>query len=103
MNSFICTILVLSLGIEVYVFLIIIAIPVFFIWRWVFRKFIHTGRKLRFATWIATIFATPIIYIGFFLLFFLSIEHYPKRNFDQKEWLTNKDERYELSDHLIDS
>ena len=63
----------------------------------------YSERKRRFAIWIATVLSAPIIYIGFVFLFVLSIEYYPKRSFDQKEWLTNKDERYELSDYIIDN
>lgn len=83
--------------------MIILAIPIFLLWRWLFKKFIATKLKRRIITWLVTIVSTPIIYGTIALLIILSIEYYPKRDFDKKQWLTDKDKRYELSEDMIDS
>ena len=91
---------------SVFVFLIILGIPVYFLWRWVFKKANKLDKlttPTKIATWIATVISTPVLYVAIVLLFFSVSEYYPNNNFDKKAWLTNKDERYEYSSNLIDS
>ena len=90
-----------GISIEVYFFLIIISLPVFFFWKWLFKKLIPAFRTRIILTWITTIVITPIIYVGIVFLVFFIIESYPKNDFDRKLWLSDKDERYELTDDII--
>jgi hypothetical protein len=90
-----------GISIEVYFFLIIISLPIFFFWKWLFKKLIPAFRTRIILTWITTIIITPIIYVGIVFLVFSIIESYPKNDFDRKQWLSDKDERYELTDDII--
>lgn len=92
-----------GLSIEVYFILIVLAIPTFFIWRWMLKKYIKVDRTRKIATWTATIIATPLIYVGLILLWIFSISYYPNRDFDKQKWLKDEDKRYELSKDIIAS
>lgn len=95
--------IIFGLSIEVYFILIILGIPAFFFWRWLFKNFIKVGRTRQIYTWAATIILTPLIYVTIVLLIIYFISYYPSRNFDRKKWLTDKEKRYELSQDLIKS
>lgn len=92
-----------GISVEVYFIILILAIPTFFIWRWIFRKYIDNKKKQNIATWTATIIATPIIYVGLVMLWIFSINYYPSKDFDKQKWLTDKEKRYELSEEIIES
>src|ERR1019366_9052821 len=77
--------------------------PSFFFWRGLFKKYIKTDRKRRIITWLTTIFATPIIYVGVCFLILYSITYYPNRDFDKGRWDTDTTKRYELSKSIINS
>jgi hypothetical protein len=100
---FICTVSIFGFGIEVYIILILLACPIFLIWRRVFRKFIKSNYKRNIAIWCATIFSTPLIYTTLIVLIFSIMNYYLNQDFDQKQWLTDKDERYQLSKDIIES
>lgn len=92
-----------GISIEVYFFLIILGVPTFFFWRWLFKKFIRVDRTRKISTWVATIILSPLIYVGIVLVIFFSISYYPSHDFDRQKWFTNKEKRYELSKDLIKS
>ncbi len=94
---------IFGLSIEVYFILIILGIPTFFFWRWVFKKYIKVDRTRKVLTWLATIILTPCIYVGLILLVFFSISYYSKHDFDRQKWFADKDKRYELSNDIIES
>ena len=102
-NSLLDIPVIFGLSIEVYFILIILGIPTFFFWRWLFKKFIKVGPTRKILTWVATIFLTPCIYIGLMLLWVFSISYYPSRDFDKQKWIDDKDKRYELSKDIIAS
>lgn len=85
-----------GVSIEVYFIILILAIPTFFVWRWIFRKYIEDKKKQNIATWTATLIATPIIYVGLVMLWIFSISYYPSNDFDKQKWLGDKEKRYEL-------
>lgn len=103
MNSLLFIPEFLGVSIEVYVIVLIIAIPTFFIWRWILRKFIKDNRKIKIATWIGTLILSPLIYISIVLIWIFCISYYPSNDFDKNKWDTDKDKRYELSEDLIES
>ncbi|SHM49282.1 hypothetical protein [Mucilaginibacter sp. OK098] len=88
---------------EVYVILIVLAVPVFFIWRRIWKKRIATTSSRRITIWVLTMITTPLLYVGIVIITMLVMEYYPKRDFDRNEWLNNKDDRYEYSGDIIDS
>ncbi len=102
MNS-IFSISILGIGLDAYLIVIILGIPIFFIWRWKFLKKINSKRKRLIITWLVTIISTPLVYITIILLGFLVYSHYPNRDFNRDDWINNKDERYELSNNIINS
>jgi len=87
----------------VYLILIIIAVPTFFIWRWLLKKFIEADNTRKIVTWVATIVTTPVIYVGVILLLLVTIGNHPTYNFDKGKWLSDKEHRYKLSGHIIGS
>jgi len=88
---------------EVYLFLFLIAIPTFYFWRWLYRKYIPNSTKRKFFIWLSTIFFSPIIYVSIAFLFFFSLSYYPNSKFDKASWDLNPEKRYELSQDLIKS
>lgn len=93
----------LGISIEVYFIILILAIPTFFIWRLIFRKHIKDKNRLNIITLVATLVATPIIYIGIIMLCIFSISYYPSKEFDRQKWISDKESRYELSEEIIES
>ncbi len=94
---------IFGISIVVYFILIALAIPAFFIWRWVFRRSIKARKTRKIATWSATVIATPIIYVGIVMLWLFSISYYPQNNFSKEQWRSNRQKRYEISENLIES
>jgi hypothetical protein len=94
---------ILGISIEVYFILILLGIPTFFFWRWLFKKYIQADKTRKIAVWVATIILTPVIYISIVMLYVFSVSYYPTHDFDKRRWLTDEDNRYELSDDLIKS
>ena len=90
------------MDISAIVFILILCLPVFFFWRWVFRKSVSKTRK-RVLTWVVTIITAPIVYAIFVMLFFYAEEYYPNRDFDRNVWKTDTDTRYEYTHDLIKS
>lgn len=91
-----------GVSIEVYLILIILGIPVFFVWRRIFKNRNMQVRSRRTIVWLVTIITTPLLYGGLAMLLIFIMEYYPKQDFNKKEWL-NKNKRYEYSDDIIDS
>jgi hypothetical protein len=79
------------------------AIPVFFTCKWLLKKWIKKERTRKIATWVATLVVTPIIYTGLIVLLIYWISYTPSKDFTQQEWLTNKEERYQMADDIIES
>lgn len=77
-------------GIEmiVYVIPIIIGIPLFYIWRYVYRKKFKTKSTRIIITWVSTIISSTLIYATIMAVissFVFNINtDYPKRKFDKK-------------------
>jgi hypothetical protein len=92
-----------GVSIEVYFILIILGIPTFFIWSWIFKKYIRVDRTRKIWTWAATILLTPCIYVGLIMLWVFSVSYYPNHDFEKQKWVNDKDKRYELSKDIIES
>jgi len=94
---------IFGLSIEVYFILLIIAIPTFFFWRWLLKKYIKVDRIRKIATWSATLIGTPIIYVGLIMLFMFGISYTPSKDFDKSQWLTDKEGRFQMAGDIIKS
>jgi len=84
--------------------ILILALPSYFLSKWVLKK-LHLGndnnRKL--IAIIPAIFLSPIIYFGLIYLWIFSVSYYPTNNFDKQEWETNMEERYKMSEDIMES
>jgi len=92
-----------GVSIEVYFILFIISIPTFYFWEWLFKKYLKIDKTRRISTWIATLIATPLIYVGFILLLLFSMTYTPSKDFDKLQWLADKEGRFQMADDIIDS
>jgi len=92
-----------GLDFSVYVINLIIGVILFALLRWAFKKIIRHNNSLRvFLTWFSTIILTPLVYVSLITSFILFISYYPKKKFDESVWRLNKENRYEMTDDLID-
>ncbi|HJV20526.1 MAG TPA: hypothetical protein VJ552_11655 [Sediminibacterium sp.] len=87
----------------VYFILIVIAVPTFFIWRWLFKKFVRADNTNKIATWVATIVTTPLIYVGILLILLVNVGNHPSYKFDKEKWVSDRENRYKLSKDIIGS
>ncbi len=90
---------IFGISTEVYVIIILLALPIFFIWSTWSLIVLPRWQII----WSLTIVTAPIFYVVIVLIFFYISEYYPNKNFDQKQWFANKDERYEYSENIIES
>jgi hypothetical protein len=90
----------MGIDFSVFIILLIIAIPIFLFWRWVFRK-TESRAKRKILSLILTVVTAPVFYGLMILAWVLLSSYYPSRNFDRKAWLTDSDRRYEYTHDLI--
>ena len=92
------------MGIEVPIIIVIIAIPVYFLLKWILKKLkIGDSKNRKFLAIIPTIILSPLLYVGIIIVWFFSVSYYPKTDFNKQEWTGNKEERYKMSNDLIKS
>jgi len=92
------------MSIEVPFIILILAIPTYFLSKWILKRLNFGNKKNRkIIALIPTIFLTPIIYIGLIYLWIFSASYYPSNDFDKQEWETNVEERYKMSEDIIES
>ncbi len=94
---------ILGLSVEVYFILLLIAIPTFFFWKWLLKKYIKVDTTRKIAIWCATLIGTPIIYGGLIALFMVGITYTPTKDFDKREWLADREERFQMAGDIISS
>ena len=92
---------IFGFGIEVLILNLIIAIPLFFLSRWIFRKWAINSTLNKWMPWVTTIVLTPIIYYSAIVLVMYSLFHYPDRDFEKESWAENPHERYEMTNDII--
>ena len=90
------------MDIAVFIILLFIGVPLFFFWRWIFRKIASKTRK-RVLVWVLTIVGAPAVYVLVALIWIGGMEYYPNHDFDQRAWKTDSDSRYEYTHDLIKS
>lgn len=86
---------------EVYIIIICLAFLLYFPMRWILKKIISNNLSRLIITLISAITFALIIYTAIIELFIYSITREPSRDFDQSNWMTNKEERFEMADDLI--
>jgi hypothetical protein len=92
------------MSIEVPIIILILAIPTYFICKWIIKRLkIGNDNNRKFIAVIPTIILSPIIYFGLVMIWIFSVSYYPTSNFDQNEWKSNIEERYKMSEDIIES
>ena len=90
--------------IEVPIIIFIMAIPIYFISKWLINKR-KTGddSNRKYLAVISTIILAPVFYMGIVIIWTYSLANYPSIDFNQKEWKSNAEERYKMSKDIIES
>ena len=103
MMRFITGTTILGFGLDAWLIVVILGTPIFFFWRWVFRKFINAKLKRRVITWLVTIVSAPIIYFLIVVIWVFASSYSPDHDFNNSNWMADKDKRYEYSKDIIES
>lgn len=93
--------IIYGVSLEVYIFLICLTIPYYLICHWILKRFIFNSLIRNIVAWTCTLGLALITYIGIIEIFMFTLSREPSRDFDQSKWLTNKEERFEMADDLI--
>mgnify|MGYP000558835607 FL=1 len=89
---------------EVPIIVLILAIPTYFICKWLMTRLKVGNKKTRkFLAIIPTVILSPIIYVGLVMIWIFSISYYPTSDFDKDEWNSNVEERFIMSEDIIES
>ena len=88
---------------ENFIFYIIIALPTFFILRWLFKKLIWTDRNITMTALAGTVILTPLLYLCAVSIFFSILFYEPEKNFNSSKWLTDTAHRYQMAKDIIES
>ena len=89
---------------EVPIIILILAIPTYFFCIWLMTKLKVANEKNRgLIALISTVILSPLIYVGIIVIWIFSISYYPSNEFDKSEWDSNTEERYKMSEDIIES
>ena len=89
---------------EVPIIILILAIPTYFICKWLMKRLkVGTEKNGKFTALIPTVIVSPVIYVGLVMIWIFSVSYYPTNDFDKSEWNSNIEERYKMSEDIIDS
>jgi len=89
---------------EVPIIVLILAIPTYFICKWLMTRLkVGSKRNRKFLAIIPTVILSPIIYVGLVMIWIFSISYYPTSDFDKNEWKSNVEERFKMSEDIIES
>jgi hypothetical protein len=92
------------MSIEVPIIVLILAIPIYFLSKWILKKWNFGNEKNRkYLAIIPSVVLSPIVYIGVIYLWIFSISYYPTNDFDKQTWESNPEERYKMSEDIIES
>ena len=90
-------------NLEVCLILFCISVPTYFIWKFIYKKYIPEIRKQKKSIWISTIISTPIIYLGLIFIFIYVIFYEPTIDFNKSQWLSKKEVRFKMADGIVKS
>ncbi|WP_299798942.1 hypothetical protein [uncultured Maribacter sp.] len=92
------------MSVEVPIIILLLAIPIYFFFGWILKKYkIGNKKNQAFIAIIPTIIFSPLIYIAIIFFWIFSISYYPNKDFNQSIWKSNIEARYEMSKDIIDS
>ena len=76
---------------EVPIIILILAIPVYFLTKWILNKLkIGNEKNRKYLAIIPTVVLSPLLYVEIIMIWFFSVSYYPKTDFDKQEWNNNK-------------
>jgi hypothetical protein len=83
-------------------FHLLVALPIFFLVRWLLRRVVPNPRYR--TAWAAgvTIVLEPLVLLTFFIGLFAYDAWVPQRKFDQSQWLQRPDERLHMKDDVVE-
>jgi len=89
---------------EVPIIILILAIPVYFLSKWILKRLkLGNVKNRKYLAIIPTIILSPLLYVGIIMIWIFSISYYPKTDFNKQKWIENKEERYKMSNDIIKS
>jgi hypothetical protein len=89
---------------EVPIIILILAIPTYFICKWIMKRLkVGTEKNRKFTALIPTVILSPVIYVGLVMIWIFSVSCYPTNDFDKSEWNSNIEKRYKMSEDIIAS
>lgn len=88
-----------GVSLEVYLFLFVIALPLFFLWKWLLNKKFKAKSTTLYSV-VATILTVPVIYVCLILCWGILSSYYPDKDFDREAWSQDKEKRYEYTHSL---
>ena len=88
---------------EAPIFILIISIPVFFILRWILKRYIQNKKTKDWASIFGTLVLAPLIYIGLIFALFSYLFYEPQYDFDREKWFADKNLRFEMGDDIVKS
>lgn len=91
------------MSIEVPIIILIIAIPTYFILKWLLKRFIVDTKALKITSIVGTIILSPLLYIGLILIFMSYLFYQPQYEFNKSKWIASKHLRYEMRDNIVES
>ena len=88
---------------EVPIIILIIAIPTFFLLRWILKRFIQNKKTRNLTSIAGTIIIAPILYLILIFAFFSYLFYEPQYDFDKEKWFADKHSRHEMRDDIVES
>jgi preprotein translocase subunit YajC len=88
---------------EVPLIVLLIAIPTFFILRWILKRFIKNKKARNWTSIVATLIVAPILYFGLIIGIFSYLFYEPQYDFKKERWFADKNARFEMRDDLVNS
>jgi len=75
----------------------------FFILFFLKKRNIGSTRNRKFIALAPTIIMLPVIFLSFIFISFAAMSYYPREKFDQIKWQENIEERYRMSNYIIEN
>ena len=91
------------MNIAVPIIILLIAIPNFYLIRYLLKRRIKDEKKRNATSVIITIILAPILYVGIITAFFSYLFHEPQFDFEKERWFANERKRFEMRDDLVKS
>lgn len=90
------------MGSEVPLILLILALPIYFLSKWLLRKLkLGNDKNRKYLAIFPAVILSPVLYAGIIIIWIFSVSYYPAKDFDKQKWQSNIEQRYEMSADII--